>query len=336
MIAVTGATGHLGNVLVRGLLEHGHTVRCVVASPDELDDVSLSGLNVERTVADVRNIAALEHALRGADQVFHLAAIIALVPGRERDMEEVNVDGTRHVIEACRKLGVRRLIYTSSIHAFDVSLSGVIVCEDTPITGESALGTYGKMKALATLAVLDAAKHGLNAVVACPTGIVGPYDYRLSPIARVLLAYMHGRAWFDLPGEYDFVDVRDVADGLLRAAERGRTGETYLLSGEVAGVHRIYQLLAEMTMIPAPTLKLSRQILKFLGHIGTLYGRLSHREPILNDESVQILFSNSAVCGRKAELELGFMHRPLIDSLRDTVSWLSENEQALLRRRGRT
>lgn len=334
MIAVTGAAGHLGNVLVRRLVESGETVRCIVSSPAKLDDVALAGLDVERLAADVRDAAALERALRGADVVFHLAAIIALLPGREREMEEVNVGGTEHVIEVCRKLGVRRLVYASSVHAFDAAPVGITITEASPMTGRFALGTYGRTKARATLAMLEAAQHGLDAVAVCPTGMIGPYDFQPSPLGRVLLAYLHGRAWVDLPGEYDFVDVRDVADGLIGAARRGRRGELYLLSGEVASVHRIYQILSELTNIPPPAVTLSRGLLEFLGHLGTLYGRATGREPVVSDEIVEILFSNSSVSSRKAREELGFRSRPLGDSLRDVVAWLKTHESIVSRRHG--
>jgi dihydroflavonol-4-reductase len=326
MIAVTGAAGHLGNVLVRRLVDGGESVRCIVSSPRKLDDPALSGLDVERAAADVRDAVALERAFRGADLVYHLAAIIALVPGHEREMEEVNVGGTGRVVEACRKVGVRRLVYVSSIHAFDAVPLGTTICEDSPITGRSALGTYGRTKALATLAVLDAVRRGLDAVVVCPTGMIGPYDFHLSPMGRVVLAYLRGHAWVDLPGEYDFVDVRDVAAGLLSAAGRGRRGESYLLAGEVVSVHRLYQLLADLTNIPPPPVALRRGLLEFLGRLGTLYGKATGRAPILTQDAVEILFSNSAVSHHKARDELGFRPRPLRDTLRDTVAWLKEHE----------
>ena len=211
MIVVTGATGHLGNNLVRALVRRNHRVRCLVLPGESL--VPLGGLDVEIVEGDVRDIECLYQAFDGADTVFHLASIISLLPGRTKLLEEVNVKGAKNVAQACLKTGVRRLVYTSSIHALVEPPIGQVIDETMPCDPDRISVEYSKSKARATLEVMDVISQGLDGVIVMPTGVIGPYDFKPSATGQMLLDYASGKIPVRIEGGYDFVDVRDVAEG---------------------------------------------------------------------------------------------------------------------------
>lgn len=328
MILVTGSTGHLGNVLVRALVDRGYRVRVFVQPGENVG--CLAGLALEMFVGDVRDEESLVEAFRGIDTVYHLAGIVSILREQRELLREVNIGGTRNVINACRRAGVRRLVYTSSVHAFSTPVGGAIIDETTSISPELALGEYGKSKAEATLAVLAAANQGLDAVIVCPAGIIGPFDYRRSRMGRVLAYFMRGTL-FGLPkGAYNFVDVRDIAQGEIRAAEQGKRGELYILSGERIEVEE----LARFT-----TGEVGRKIVRFsvplwLCKVGALLGSayygITRKEPLLTAESLAILRSNCNMSCEKAEREISYRHRPLRETLRDTIRWLSPGKSLKL------
>ena len=176
MNLVTGATGHIGNVLVRLFNERGERVRAMIM-PGE-DPAPLNGLDVEIVEADVLDYQSLLKAFDDIDVVYHLAGIISILPGKDHMVQAVNVIGTRNVIQAARSCGVRRLVYTSSIHALKRVPEGILIDETVPFDIEHAISSYDSSKASASLAVLNAVQDGMDAVIVCPTGVIGPYDFR--------------------------------------------------------------------------------------------------------------------------------------------------------------
>jgi DNA-binding MarR family transcriptional regulator len=184
MIAVTGPTGHIGNVLVRELLKRGERVRALVLPGEDLTPIQ--GLDTEMVEGDILDLDSLIRAFEGVDAVYHLAGVISIVPGEWDRLYKVNVVGTQNVIRACSACGVRRLVYASSIHAFAEPSPGVTFDETSPFDPGKLSMEYDRSKAMATLEVLEAVEKGLDAVVACPTGVMGPYDYRLSEMGRLI------------------------------------------------------------------------------------------------------------------------------------------------------
>jgi len=225
VVIVTGATGHIGNVLVRELLAAGTVVRVLVL-PDD-DKCPLAGLNVEIVYGDVTDLVSLKSAFAGAEFVFHLAGIVTIMPGMASVLERVNVGGMRNVIAACRASGVHRLVYTSSIHAIAEPPHGTVIDESQPFDPDRVLGDYARSKARATLLLLgEVRKGGLDAIICCPTGVIGPWDYGISNIGQLILDFASGHLKSYVSGAYDFVDVRDVAGVsffLLRGGSRGVT-----------------------------------------------------------------------------------------------------------------
>lgn len=319
MKVVTGASGHLGNVLVRELLSQQKKVRAVVLPNDTAD--SLADLEVEKVVADVRNPQALKLAFQDADTVFHLAGIVSVMPGQRDLMYQVNVGGTANVIEACLAQGVRRLVYTSSVHALVEPPAGVALNESYPFDPERVYGDYGKTKAQASLAVLTAARQGLDVVIACPSGIIGPYDFQPSIVGRLLLNTAHGRLRAYVRGGYDFVDVRDVARGLIAASHRGNRGETYILSGEYVAIKEVIRIVDSIIgkhrfcwRVPFPLALVASRVAERMRLLG---GSGAH----FTQQSLYVLQSNGLISHAKASIQLDYQPRPIQEAIEASIEW---------------
>ena len=342
MIAITGATGHVGNALLRALAERRKAggsqgepaagqVRAIVR-PGRDTSTCFEGLDVEVVEADMRDPQALAAAFQGADAVFHLAGIISITRERYDRLHAVNVEGTRNVLAACRAAGVRRLVYTSSIHAFVEPPHGTCTDETTPVDPQLVTTPYAKTKAEATRLVLAAAHDGLDAVVVFPSGIIGPYDFKPGQTGQLVLELSKGRikAWVD--GGYNFVDVRDVASGLIAALERGRAGEGYVLSGSEIRVWDLFHTVAELSGTPAPRMHVNMRLLRAVSPFIPVYYWATRQRPLFTSMSLEVICSNCAMSCAKAERELGFTPRPLRDTLGDTIGWF--REQGMLENRG--
>ncbi len=320
MILVTGATGHIGNVLVRRLLELGEKVRVFIPPSEKV--APFDGLNIEIKVGDIRNYNDVDKALKGIDYVFHLAGIISITPGKEKIMYDVNVRGTKNIVDASLANNVKRLIYTSSIHAFPDLPKDKIIDEHIKIDPDKAVGEYGKTKALATLAIMDGIDKGLDAVVVCPTGVIGPYDYKKSEIAELISEYSKKRIGAYIRGAYDFVDVRDVVEGHVLAWKRGKKGEIYILSGEKITVKDLFSILEKYTGIKAPKFHIPPTLAKLLSYLAIIYYKITRRKAVFTPYAIDVLMSNSNISSKKAQKELGYKTRPIKESIKDAIDWV--------------
>lgn len=320
---VTGATGHIGNVLVRKLLERGEKVRVLILPGENRQP--LEGMDVEEIEGDILDHKGLRQAMEGAQRVYHLAGVISIMPGKNNFVRRVNVQGTRNVIRAAREAKVDRLVYTSSIHALYRAPHGITIDEHIPFDPEHAISAYDQSKAEASLLVQDAACLGLDAVIACPTGVIGPYDYRGSEMGHIILDAMRVRTQFVINGAYDFVDVRDVADGLILAGEKGRAGESYILSGERLSLGGLLDQMQHVTGLRYLRLHVPMNLVRFAAIFGPLYYRLAKAKPRLTPYAIATVTSNSVISNAKARQELGYMPRSLSETIRDTVQWFYEH-----------
>jgi dihydroflavonol-4-reductase len=329
MILVTGATGHIGNVLVRRLLEYGHSVRALIL-PGE-DTTPVSGLAVELFTGDILDSTSLLKAMKGVTEVYHLAGIISILPGRNTLLQAVNVEGTKNILAAARLAGIRRFIYTSSIHAIQRAPLGVQINEDLPFDPDNPAGAYDRSKAEASLAVLQAAKEGLDTVIVCPTGVIGPHDYRRSELGQLILDCVNLKTQWYVDGAYDFVDVRDVAEGMILAAEKGRPQETYILSGERITVRRLIDSLWDLTGGQFARIHIPFSLARFASLFTPFYYRLTATKPRFTTYSLETLRSNSDISHEKASRELGYSPRSLMVTVADTVSWFRQNRRLFAR-----
>ena len=323
MWLVTGATGHIGNVLVRKLLERGEKVRVLIPAGESRNP--LRCLDVEAVEGDVLNQDSLRASMRGIKGVFHLAGVISIMPGPNPFVRKVNVDGTKNVLHIAKELGVKKVIYTSSIHAIQRMEDGVID-ESLPYDMNNPYGAYDRSKAEATLEVLNAARSGLGAVVVCPTGAIGPHDYRGSMMGAVIHDAAKAKPSLYVEGAYDFVDVRDVANGLISAAENGRRGESYILSGNKISVRYLLETVREITGHHFFQMKIPFDLAKFASLFTPMYYSLARVTPRFTPYSLEVLQSNANISHAKATRELGYKPRSIHESISDTVKWFLEKK----------
>ena len=323
MDLITGATGHIGNVLTRQLINQGKRVRALVLPGEDLTPIK--DLDVEVVEGDVLDAQTLASAFQGIENVYHLAGIISIMPGNDALLKLVNILGTRNIIHAARTSGVRRLVYTSSIHAIRRIPLGTTIDESIPFDPQHAISSYDQSKAQASLEVLHAAQAGLDAVIVCPTGVIGPYDYRRSEIGQIFLGCVQKKPQFYIDGAYDFVDVRDVALGLIAAGEKGSKAETYILSGEQVSVRRMLETIWKYTGKRLPALRIPLRLARFFTIFTPFYYRLFRVKPRLTPYSLDTLLSNCQISHDKAQRELGYKPRPFTETVADTVRWFAEN-----------
>ncbi|MFP6686752.1 MAG: NAD-dependent epimerase/dehydratase family protein [Polyangiaceae bacterium] len=312
-IVITGASGHIGGNLVRALLDQGERLRVMIHGED---NPALEGLDVERVKGDVRDLNSLTRAFEGAELIYHLAALISITGGQNGRVHATNVEGARNVAQAALEGGVRRLVHFSSCHAFDLRATTMILDETAPRPSTNH-PAYDQSKAAGEAQVRAAIAKGLDAVIVNPSGVIGPNDFAPSRMGEALLSLRDGRLPGLVQGGFDFVDVRDVVRSAIVAAERGRTGESYLLSGHYCTVADLMRLAAEVCGSPAPRLVTPMWLARIGAPFITAYSRLSRSEPIYTLEALHALTLDRPLVADKAIEELGHDPRPLRDSLRD-------------------
>jgi len=319
MILVTGATGHLGNVLVRELVSRGENVRVLILPGESLNP--LQGMLIEVIVGDILDREAVGKAMEGISTVFHLAGVIAIRPGMEAIMHRVNVEGARNVAEIALESGVGRLIHVSSVHAFRREPHGTVINEETPLALDSPLGSYDRTKAEGTRAVLDIVEKGLNAVIVCPSGIIGSHDYADSEMGKTLISFIRNKMSILFDGAFDFVDVRDVVKGLILARDKGHSGEIYILSGSQITIEKLHQLTVITSGKNRPYLKVPVKLALFaVSIIQRLFQWLKIKSSY-TVYSLQTLIDNSLFSSEKAMHSLGYRPRPLSEAVSDFLAW---------------
>jgi dihydroflavonol-4-reductase len=316
---VTGGGGRLGNVLVRRLLEGGQRVR--VLEPGSRPE-SLDRLDIDFLSGSVLDAGDVSRATQGVDIVYHLAAKIDLRPKKDPMMYTINVDGTRNVVDVCLSRGLR-LVHTSSHHA--------LVREplDQPLTEEKPLALdekceYHRSKAVGETIVLDACRRGLNAVIVNPGSLIGPFDFEPSMIGTALIDMYFGRVPVLLDLLSDYVDVRDVAEGMIAAAHKGRRGERYFLTGEVVPIMEMVSLYGQLTGAKVPTRALPLWVGWVLLPFALARSAITKKDPFITADMLRASVSNEVVSHDKASRELGFSVRPLRESLGDAIAWYRE------------
>ncbi len=332
MVLVTGAAGHLGNALVRELLAVGEEVRAFVLPGEDIS--SLGGMPLEVFRGDVLDCDALASAMVGVSAVFHLAGIISIMPGRSEAMRTVNVVGTANVARLARKARVGRMVYVSSIHALARPAHGMVIDESVPFDPHSAAGEYDQTKAEASLAVLSEVSRGLDAVIICPTGIIGPWHSGGgSPMNAQLRRWTRPGWHMVVDGQFDFVDVRDVARGMVLAARSGRRGETYIINGERISVARLFALVQEACGGKGKAVRVPLALARFAATFAPLHARIWKTTVSFTRYALETLVSNSHISAAKARQQLGYLPRQLAETVGDTVRWIGENPARVRARR---
>ena len=319
-VVVTGASGHIGGNLVRGLLDKGRKVRAVVHK----DTRALDGLDVETVSASVQDIDSLKRAFEGADVVYHLAARIVISAADEDEVYAVNVQGVRNVVEACEHAGVRRLVHFSSIHALAQKPVDEPLDETRALADSGPCLLYDRTKALGQKEVQAGVERGLDAVIINCGAVLGRNDFKPSHQGEMLLQLYHRKIPALVPGGYTWVDVRDVVDGAQAVEDKGRTGESYLLTGEWISMLGLSKLVGEVTGAKTPRTVLPMFLAKIGAPFVTTWARLRKQRPLFTSESLSVLCGNTRMSHDKAARELGFNPRPLRETIEDTFAWFKQ------------
>lgn len=323
MNLITGGAGHLGNVLARELLERGEKVRVLVL-PGE-DTQSIEGLDVEVVEGNILDRETLRAAMQDVSVVFHLASLVSITEDGSNLLKKVNVEGTQNVIDLAKEMGVRQLIYTSSIHALERVPQGVPIDERLAFDPQNPAGAYDRTKAQASLLVQAASEEGLDTRIVCPTGVVGPFDYKRSEMGELILSWMRRRLHFMIEGAFDFVDVRDVAQGQILARDKGKKGETYILGGERIELPWLHQIVQKVTGKKSPMITFPLPIAMIVAPMAEFFYKITGTKPRITRYSIETIVSNSAISCEKAKQELGYKPRSMVQTVTDTVKWWMDN-----------
>lgn len=320
---VTGASGFLGSHVARLLVERGDRVRVLLRASS--DARAVSGLAVERVTGDLRDPASLERALAGVDTVWHVAADYRLWAAHPEEIYDSNVGGTRNLLAAAQRAGVRRLVYTSSVATVAVHRPGRLPDEDVDSRLDEMIGHYKRSKFLAEQEALRAAAQGLPVVVVNPTTPVGPGDWKPTPTGKLIVDFLNGRMPAYVETGLNIVPVEDAARGHLLAAERGKIGRRYILGGRNMTMREILEALARATGRPAPRVRLPHAVAMAVAYADTAWSRMRGRAPRIPLEGVRMSRHRMFVDASRATRELGFTAGPAEEALARAARWYEEN-----------
>ncbi len=320
---VTGATGFVGSHVARKLVERGERVRVLTRS--QSSGKLLAGLTAERVIGDLTDSASLRVALAGCKRVYHVAADYRLWVADPKELYRNNVEGTRNLLEAAKGAGVERIVYTSTVGALGFTANGTPANEETPVSLHDMIGHYKRSKFLAEKEALAFAKAGLPIVVVNPSTPIGTGDIKPTPTGQIFVEFLNRRMPAYVETGLNLVDVEDVAEGHLLAMEKGRIGERYILGNRNLTFKEVLQILAELTGLPAPKVRLPRPVAMILGGLSSGVAWFSKRPPRIPIEAVRMARKKMFFDAAKAVEELGLPQTPIEEACAKAVGWFRAN-----------
>lgn len=322
-VLVTGATGHLGANLVRELLKRGEDVRVLLRKSSSNHEVE--GLAVERVFGDLADAQSLFDAVQGCERVYHLAAFVSIRSGDRPHLFDINVLGTRRLMQACREAGVKRVVHCSSFGAIGTNPDGPSN-EHWSVSPYEATTDYEISKTFAELEVYKEVVKGLPAVIVNPSGIVGPWDFKPSLLGKTIIDFAKGKMGGYVEGAFDFVPVRDVVEGHILAMEKGIVGERYLLTGERLTISQTLDYLHELTGAAKPKLRIPAGFLQNVSVVKDWVERtfFPNKIPRFNYHSIRLLRSGKHGDHTRAVEELGMNPTPVKEAYRESIAWFRE------------
>ncbi len=320
---VTGATGFLGRAVAEELVRRKAQVHALVLHDDPYTD--LLPKEVRTVIGDVCDKSSLSDFFADADSrtcVIHCAGIVSVASRPGPRLYQVNVGGTWRVLRQCMAHDVGKMVYVSSVHAIPERPKGCIITEDCEFSPGLVDGDYAKSKAAATELVFDAAERGLNASIVLPSGIIGPGDLQGGSFTSMARSFLAGKLPLAVRGGYDFVDVRDVARGILACSESGEPGKGYILSGCYVTIRRMLQLVGKAAKLKYRSICLPLGLARLAA---PYYERRSLRERkslFFTPYSVSVLASNGQFSHAAASERFAYQPRPIEETLGDMTAWL--------------
>ena len=324
---VTGGTGFVGSAVVRHLVAGGHRVRALARRGS--DRRLLADLPVEIVEGDLTDAVSLRRSLHGCGWLFHVAAFYSLWARDRRLFYDINVEGTRRILQAAAEAGASRVVYTSTVGALGIPKNGSAGTEETPVSLADMVGDYKRSKFLAEEVARDFARQGLPVVIVNPSTPVGAGDIKPTPTGQMIVDFLLGRMWAYLETGLNVVDVEDVAAGHLLAAERGTIGKRYILGGRNLTLREIFEVLGRLTGIRPPRVKVSAGMILPLAWVSEwVADHLTGRPPLIAVDAVRMARKTMFFDGGKAIRELGLPQSPIEDALARAVRWFRERGYA--------
>jgi len=320
---VTGGTGFVGAHVVRKLIERGDRVTCLVRPTSNRR--LLEGLPVDIAVGDVTEIDSLLPHFAGVDELYHIAADYRLWARDSSEIYSNNVEGTRTVLEAARMSEVPRVVYTSTVGCLGLPKDGSPGTEDTPVARDELVGHYKKSKYDAERVALEYAASGLDVVIVNPSTPVGPGDIKPTPTGKIVLDFLRGRMAAYVDTGLNLIAVEDCAQGHLLAAEKGRTGERYILGARNMTLREILEGLARITNRPAPSVRIPHCVALAAACANTIWARIRDAEPGIPIDGALMARKRMFFSPAKAVSELGLPQNPVEDALARAVEWFAGN-----------
>lgn len=323
MIFLTGGSGFVGAHLARALVERDAEVRCLVRPTS--DRTNLEGLDVELFEGDLRDRRSLDRGLAGCETVFHCAADYRLYAPNPQEIYDVNVGGTENLLAAAAQAGVDRVVYTSSVGALGLTDDGAPADEAAPVELDDMIGHYKRSKYLAEREAQRWAGEGLPVVIVNPSTPVGDRDVKPTPTGQMIVDFLNRKMPAYVDSGLNLIDVRDVAEGHLLAAERGRVGEKYILGHRNLTLKEILERLAGLTGLPAPKVRLPHWIPLTVAAVDTTLARWTGRTPRVSLESVRMSKKRMFFDASKAVSELDLPQSPVDGALARAVAWFEDH-----------
>ena len=323
---VTGGLGHLGSTIVKALLRRGEIVRALIVK----DEKRMREEGVSYYTGDVRDrdslIPFFQHERDEELYLIHTAGLISIQDKGMKDLYSVNVGGTENILAMAKEYNVSKMVYVSSVHTIPERKDRAVLRETDIYDPSEVRGEYAKSKAEASALVKKAADNELYTMIALPSGIIGPGDGGGNHLVQMCLMFLSGRLPMGVRGGYDMVDVRDVANGIIKMLEKGRKGESYILSGSSVSIKEIIRYMAEASgkkVKPCVPISIARIVAPFF----EIDAKRRRKRPLFTKYSLSTLESNSRFSHDKATLELGYYPRDVSDSVRDMVAYLEERKE---------
>jgi dihydroflavonol-4-reductase len=322
-VLITGSSGFIGAAVTRAVLARGDEVRVLIRPTSNLSN--LEGLRVELVQGDLQDTQSLKNALAGCQGLYHVAAHYALWDQNPDIFYKINVAGTKNLLCAAGEAGVQRIVYTSTIGAIGLPDKGGLGNEALFPTLSQLAGDYKRSKFLAEQEVLKLIQQGLPVVIVNPTAPVGERDIKPTPTGQIIVDFMRGRMVAYIETGMNLVDVEDVAIGHVRAMERGRVGERYILGNQNHTLKEICQMLSRLTGVRAPRIRLPWRLVLPLAYVNNwVANRMTHYPPRIPLEGVRMAKYHMHYDCTKARQELALPQTPVETALKKAVQWFRQ------------
>ena len=324
---VTGATGFVGFHVAQQLVARGERPRVLARPSSRQDNIQALGANaVDVAWGDLTDSESLRSALRGCDTLYHVAADYRLWARDPQELYRANVDGTRQLLEIARDEGVRKIVYTSTVGALGIPHDGTSGDETTPVSEANMIGHYKRSKFQAEEVARQFANDGLPVVIVNPSTPVGERDIKPTPTGQIIVDFLNRKMPAYVDTGLNLIDVRDCANGILQAGERGKIGERYILGHRNTSMREMLGMLADITGLPAPRVQMPYALAWLaVGVENIVVDRIMGRAPAHPFEGVKMARHKMFFDASKAVKELGLPQSPVEDALRRAVEWFTAN-----------